>query len=215
MYVLASLPSSIFASHVRSGFFTPVYFCKPCTFWLLYSRLFLQAMYVLASLPSSIFASHVRSGFFTLVYFCKPCTFWLLYSRLFLQAMYVLASLPPSIRLFQKCTPLYPKIFWPIEVFKRGLWESDSLRNTSFTWGGASLWRALHTTFTVSNSISCSIGIQKSSCISGSERALKQLFVAYYWPVNIMAGTVIFITHVVKIRLYSVPCIKVSQCTPR
>ena len=58
------------------------------------------------------------------------------------------------------------------------LWVSDSLGNSSFTWGGASLRRALYTTFTVSNSISCSIVNQPSSCISGTEGALKQLFVA-------------------------------------
>ena len=41
---------------------------------------------------------------------------------------------------------------------------SDSLRNSSFIWGGASLWRALYTTFTASNSISFSIVSQPSSC---------------------------------------------------
>ena len=102
----------------------------------------------------------------------------------------VLASLASSTRLFQKRTLLYLKLFWPIEVLKRGLyrsveklrssllWVSDSLRNSSFIWGGASLWRILYTTFTVSNSISCSIVRQSSSCTSGSEGASKQLFVA-------------------------------------
>ena len=38
---------------------------------------------------------------------------------------------------------------------------------------------ALYTSFTVSNSISCSIVSQPSTCISGSEGASKQLLLLY------------------------------------
>ena len=104
-----------------------------------------------------------------------------------MNAKYVLASLASSVRLFQTRTP---KLFWHLEAFKHGmyrsveefrsslLWVSNTLGNASFLWDGTSLWRALYTTFTVSNSISRSIVSQLSFCISGSEGASKQLSVA-------------------------------------
>ena len=72
-------------------------------------------------------------------------------------------------------------------LLKRGIYKSveelrssllcvsDTLRNSSFIKCGASLWRALYTTFAVSSSISCSTISQPSSCISGSEGSSKQL----------------------------------------
>ena len=75
-------------------------------------------------------------------------------------------------------------------LLKRGIYKSveelrssllcmsDTLRNSSFIKCDASLWRALYTTFAVSSSFSCSTISQPSSCISGSEGSLKQLFVA-------------------------------------
>ena len=66
-----------------------------------------------------------------------------------------------------------------VEEFRSSLhWVFDSLRKSSSILGGASLWRALYTTFTVSNYISFSIVSQPSCCISGSDGASKQLFVA-------------------------------------
>ena len=44
-----------------------------------------------------------------------------------MKAKYVLTSLALSTRVFQKRTPLYPELFWPLEVLRRGVYRSVGL----------------------------------------------------------------------------------------
>ena len=52
--------------------------------------------------------------------------------RVLLEAKHFLASLASSIRSFQKRTPLYPKLVWPIEVRHRRMYTSvEKSRSTN------------------------------------------------------------------------------------
>ena len=46
----------------------------------------------------------------------------------------MLAALASSARLFQKRTLLYPKLFWPIEVLKRGIYRLAEEIRSSLLW---------------------------------------------------------------------------------